>query len=148
MERDAVPVASNADRPMQDARGYESGTKGKQNALEHGRYSAAALARRAAIAALGGFASRRRANGMMVYALPHCLLDHFQVRWIRTRRGLQMSVENRVSRKSPELSEDELATVGGGTRKSGEGQRDFDSKATFGDLVEGMTRTVVRTVVR
>ena len=51
--REPVPVASDAERPMPDARRKVAGrTEGNKNALKHGRYTAEAIARRREIASL------------------------------------------------------------------------------------------------
>lgn len=49
----ALPIASDDQRPMQDARGPSPGApKGNKNALRHGHYSAEAISRRRSLAAL------------------------------------------------------------------------------------------------
>jgi hypothetical protein len=50
-EREAVPVASDAERQVSDAGGKSPGApKGNENALKHGRYKAEAMLRRRGIA--------------------------------------------------------------------------------------------------
>ena len=53
-EREAVPVTSDAERSLSDARGAVSGSssKGNKNAYKHGRYSGEEIARRREITAL------------------------------------------------------------------------------------------------
>jgi hypothetical protein len=52
-QRDLVPVASDAERPMQDARRNQRGRpKGNRNALKHGRYTTEAINSRRAISEL------------------------------------------------------------------------------------------------
>ncbi len=46
-EREPMPVAGRAERPMPDARGPSPGApKGNRNALKHGRYTAEAIRHR------------------------------------------------------------------------------------------------------
>jgi hypothetical protein len=48
-----LPSASDAERPMSDARRNVAGsTEGNKNALKHGRYTAEAIARRRSVSAL------------------------------------------------------------------------------------------------
>jgi hypothetical protein len=52
-ERQPVPVARDAERPMPDARRNVTGrTERNKNAVKHGRYTADAIARRRAVAVL------------------------------------------------------------------------------------------------
>ncbi len=52
-ERDAVPIASDGERQMPDARGKSPGApRQNTNALKHGRYRAESIALRRKVAAL------------------------------------------------------------------------------------------------